>query len=104
MQRRFTEEEEVEMVARYEGGEGSNTIAIDFDTYPSAVLSVVKRRGGEVRDKKTSQKSLLSESEMDMLCKMYLAGYTARYLSEKFKISERRVRKYLEKRGVSKNK
>lgn len=45
---------------------------------------------------------LLSDADKSLLARMYLAGYTARQLGEKFGIPSKRVEKYLAKMGIRK--
>ena len=100
----FSYEQELNIIHRYnEDCESSNSIAEDFKVSPSVIMNILKKHNIITRDKKSAQKKLLSDDQINKLCEMYLAGYTANYLSQQFGITLNRTKKYIQKKGVRKS-
>src|SRR5262245_50112744 len=71
--RRFTDAEEMDLVARYESGQTASEIASEFKCNKTTVLDALARRGAAVRNGGRPMSELTSD-QVSRVVEMWIAG------------------------------
>lgn len=100
---RWVLEDAAEAIGMYIDGTSMEDIGEKFGVSWMTVKKLLEHNGIEIRTIGRGSK-ILSEEEEKELCRKYLGGYSAGYLAKEYGMSEKRVRKYLSKNRVFKNK
>ena len=84
-----------EIVAAYEAGETSPSIATRLNVSKSVVLSVLHARGAKVRNQP------MTEADVAQATNLYEAGHSLSELAERIPFSQEAIRKALIKNGAT---
>jgi intein-encoded DNA endonuclease-like protein len=96
MRRIITKEETQKIIADYNNGVGSDSIAKELNLSPTAILRVLKRNNIDRRPikKKTDQDEILK------ICQEYKDGYSTYDLGKKYRLSFATINNYLKENNV----
>jgi DNA-binding CsgD family transcriptional regulator len=92
---RLGEDVIAQAVARYEAGESSVQIAKSLGVSKSGFVSLLKRRGVLIRQRRS-----LSHKEIVEAARLYESGLYLRQVAERFDVSTEQVRQALRRHGV----
>lgn len=91
----ITDIQEQEMIQLYQSGQGSDTIAKQFNIHPNSVLKVLKRNNIPRRPFKRK----IDPNEFAAIVDMYKAGVSAPQIAIRYNVAHTIILKILEKRG-----
>jgi transposase-like protein len=102
---RLSERWERDIVSRYEKGEGSTSIALDYGVNPGIILGILRGHDVPIREKKTHRLTLDDRFRMeDEIAEEYVGGKSVKELAEEHGISRSMIYNILRSRGLSKGK
>jgi DNA-directed RNA polymerase specialized sigma24 family protein len=95
----LTDQQKVEVCARYTKGENSVQLSKEFGVSVSSIIKYLRSAGVKVRNLSESRGGLTDEQKVEA-CKMYKKGKTAREVARLFGVDQETVLKALRKAGV----
>jgi transposase len=95
MRKILTKEQQAQIIEQYQAGNGSDTIAKQFDIHSNSVLKVLKRNNIDRRPFKRK----IAIIEFPTIIELYNGGLSAPKIAEKYDVSHSVILKILEKQG-----
>ena len=100
MGRKFTDEQEQEIVRRYLAGESGYRLGETLGATANTVGRILKRNGIAARSIKEAKGGLTDEKKSEV-CALYQEGKTFNFLAEMFGISRSTIRSILRRNGIT---
>ena len=94
--RRFNDEQELEICRRYMDGESTGSIAKDLDSKADSIYSIVRRR-----KIKTRSNRMFSDQIEQEICREYKKGIGSYRIAKQFKCSKKTILNILEKNFIA---
>jgi intein-encoded DNA endonuclease-like protein len=93
---RVTEKEKAEIINLYKEGQGSNSIAKQFERTPTCILKILKKAGVPRR----SPKRKISLDKTEDICQLYRDGESASKIAKKFDVTNTVILRILKKNNI----
>lgn len=93
----LTTEQKLKIIELYQSGQGSDTVAKQFDIHPNTVLKILK--AADIERRPIVRKKIQIEDEPKIIA-MYQEGLSAPEIAKQFDVSDALILRYLERNNI----